>query len=96
MNSFKKITYDDYLKITESNHDIVEYLDDKVALMIYGNKMDYTMTLEESVLDCESPIEQLLAIELENLNLEGINKFNPFIDIVAIEKQKEIETKNNK
>lgn len=96
MSSFKKITYDDYSKIIESKHDITEYLEDRVSLMLFGNKMEWIMMLEESVLDCESPIEQLLAVELENIGLERMSKFNPFIDVIGIEKQKEIITKNNR
>lgn len=51
---------------------------------------DYQMELEESLIDCESPIEQLLSMALESLNIKNIFKFNPFIDVIEIEKQKEI------
>ena len=49
------------------------------------------MLLEESLINCESPIEQLLSMALESLNIKNIFKFNPFIDIIEIEKQKEIQ-----
>lgn len=49
-----------------------------------------------SITECESPIEQLLAITMENMNLLGIFEFNPLIDIISIEKQCEIICSKNK
>ena len=49
-----------------------------------------------SISECESPIEQLLALTMENMNLLGMFNFNPLIDIVSIEKQCEIKCNKNK
>jgi len=95
MENFIKITEDIYYDI-DREKEIEDYLVNKVSLHLLALSSDAKMKLEESLIDCESPIEQLLSLALEELNLKHIYKFNPFIDVVEIEKQKEIECENNK
>ena len=94
MNNFKKITEDFYYD--EDTGDIEKYLCDRVSMLLQGNEVDNQICLEQSLIECESPIEQMLSIEFEEINLLGMINFNPFIDIVAIDKQVEIECQNKK
>lgn len=87
MEHFKKITEDLYYD-EEGNVD--KYLCEKVSTILLGNKADDDMRLDEALIGCESPIEQLLALELEWIRLKEIYSFNPFVDVIDIEKQKEI------
>lgn len=98
MERFIKITEDLYYDLDRlnSNGDISNYLVDKVSLHLLALKSDAEMIFEESLIDCESPIEQLLSLALEDLNIKNIYKYNPFIDVVEIEKQKEIYCENKK
>lgn len=95
MERFKKITEEIYYD-TDRTEDIRNYLVDEVSLHLFALSADAKMVFEESLIDCESPIEQLLSLALENLNIKNIYKFNPFIDVVEIEKQKEIQCENKK
>jgi hypothetical protein len=83
MNKFKKITYDNFEKIDELLKDNV-----KETKRIYT--LDHEYGLSESMIDCESPIEQLLAMEFERIGLIDMNKFNPFVDVLEIENQSNI------
>ena len=98
MERFIKITEDLYYDIDriDRNEDISNYLVDNVSLHLLALSSDAEMNFEESLIDCESPIEQLLSLALENLNIKNIYKYNPFIDVVEIEKQKEIKSENKK
>ena len=93
MNEFIKINDDLYY---DETFDYSNYVCDKVKTQILGNVSDYEYTLTYSLIDCESPIEQLLSIELERLNLLDIHKFNPYIDVVGIEKQATIQCDKKK
>lgn len=92
----------DFIKITEDNFEdfvlgnIEYWLSDRVNTFYLGNKIEYEECINESLIDCESPIEQLLAIELEDLRLDRIVNFNPFIDVVGIDKQQEVIANNKK
>lgn len=94
MEKFKKITEENFENFVIDCH--YEWLSDRVSTFLIGNSSGHTMTLEESLINCESPIEQLLAIELADSRLDEINIYNPFIDVVGIDKQKEITVKNKK
>ena len=95
MEKFIKITEDIYYDIDRET-EIREYLVDEVSMHLTALSSDAEMILEESLIDCGSPIEQLLSLALEELNIKNIYKFNPFIDVVEIEKQKEIQCENKK
>lgn len=95
---FIKITEDLYYDIDriEKDTSIQDYLVEHVKWNLIPLISDTEMALEESLIDCESPIEQLLSLALEELHIKSIYKFNPFIDVVEIEKQKEIDCNNKK
>lgn len=95
MDKFTKITEDIYYDV-DREKDIKEFLVNQVALHLIALSSDAEMVLEESLIDCESPIEQILSLALEQLNIVNIYKFNPFVDIVEIEKQKELQCGNKK
>lgn len=89
----------DFIKITDEfaiNYDVDEYLVDKVYEFKKMENISNDTDLLFSVIDCESPIEQLLAIALEAIKIRDIKKYNPFIDIIDIEKQLEIKCGRNK
>ena len=94
MEKFKKITEENFDKFIDGNLD--DWLSEKVQTFLIGSCSGNTTRIEESLIDCESPIEQLLAIELEDLGLIDMVLFNPFIDVIAIEKQETIVAKGNK
>lgn len=94
MSEFKKITEDNFEDFISGNYE--EWLDKRINTFLIGSKVDNDCYLDQSLIDCESQIEQLLAIELASINLEGISMFNPFIDVVGIDKQKDISIKNKK
>lgn len=93
MENFKVITEEDYY---DENFDIYENIVDNVHNILFGNTCERRSAYEQSLIDCESPIEQLLALELEWINLEDIIYYNPYIDVVNIDKQAEIICGKNK
>lgn len=50
--------------------------------------------LKESLINCESPIEQMLALELANLKLYDAYLFNPNMNIIGVENQSQIKCNN--
>lgn len=94
MKNFKKITEENFEQFIEDGYS--EWITDSVESLLYPEICDYQLSLELSLIDCESPIEQLLALELERIGLENIYNFNPFIDVIGIQKQQEIKGKNKK
>lgn len=85
-----------FKKITEEIIDNEGWsLKDNVCNNVYHDVMcetrNFQFNLEYSLKDCESPIEQLLAVSLERINLLGFCHYNPFIDVIAIEKQQDIK-----
>lgn len=94
MDNFKKITDDNFIDFIENGYN--KWIEDKVNTFLIGNSCEFDLSLKSSLIDCESPIEQLLSIELANIQLENINLYNPYIDVVAIEKQKELNVNGKK
>lgn len=94
MGKFKKITEDNLTKLIDDGYE--NWLSDRVYTFFIGDICGIESNLQSSLIDCESPIEQLLALELESLDLEGIHVFNPYIDVLGIEKQQKIEAKGKK
>lgn len=88
MEKFIKITPSNFDEFIDDNYD--SWLCDRVKTFLIGNCVDNQCLMQESLINCESPIEQLLSIELENLRLDNICIYNPYIDVVAIERQKNI------
>lgn len=93
MKNFKKITYDlldkggyNFLKI-----DLV----DTVKQYIDFEMMNYEFSFLESLVGCESPLEQLFALTMDNFGLTTMVKFNPEIDVLTIENQYEVVISGN-
>lgn len=93
MGNFKKVTEEIFY--TE-DFEIKNYLDPKTYWGYRGNCDDYNMMLQESVIGCESPIEQMLSIELERANISRIEEYNPFITVSPIYKNYNIECEDAK
>jgi very-short-patch-repair endonuclease len=96
---------DDFTKITE---DIV-YSDERlknkeglpvcdwVRTMLIGDIISHEMTIEDSLIKCESPIEQALAIEMASKDFCNFTYFHAGrIDVIAVENQTEIDACGNK
>lgn len=94
MENFKKITENNFEEFALDEYK--NWVADRVNVFLLGNRMDYIYELEHSLVDCESPVEQLLALELQELRLEYISQYNPYVDVVKIEKQQEIKCGKNK
>lgn len=88
MKKFNKITED---MLEDEKFFVEKNVVDIVADTLYNNYSNYEFILQRSLIDCESPIEQLLAINLERINLLGMVVNNPFVDVIAIDKQQEIK-----
>lgn len=65
-------------------------LNTRIKYIIFGNSCDYEETLNMSLFDCESPIEQLLAISLSRIDFGNINKYNKYIDCSYIGNQQKL------
>lgn len=83
---FQKITEEDVIK-----GGLDEKLVSKVKEYYCGNMLEKEYEQNISLVNCESPIEQLLALALEENNIGTMGIFNPFIDVLSIENQKEID-----
>jgi len=87
VEEFVKIT-EDFL---EENEDILPYLvhDVKCAYIdCFQSKKD---SCETCLIDCESPVEQLLALALEEIDIVKTSFYNPFVDVVAVDPQQDVE-----
>lgn len=83
-----------FIKITDKileEENFKSYLVDEVRTNLTIETSECELGMMYAIADCESPIEQLLAIELERINLKNMYVLNPFIDVVEIEKQQEIK-----
>lgn len=95
MEKFKEINTENFEKFSlEENYE--NWLPDKVRTSLVAKSSLHKFSLEESLIDCKSPIEQLLAIELEDLKLTNTLKYNPFVDVVDVKKQEKIKVKDKK
>lgn len=98
MENFEKISINDFEKY-ENNKIIINNdlnLVSKVEEQINENINIYYNQLKESLINCESPIEQMLSLELESLHLDNSIYFNPNLEIIGFDKQCEIECNKNK
>lgn len=71
------------------------FLDEKVLYELNFLKDYYSIMLNDSIVNCESPVEQLLSLHLKDLKY-GFNHWNPFIDISDFIPNQEIICKNGK
>lgn len=88
MDGFKKITFEDMEK---DDFNCEEHLVENVKDYLENLKKSFLYSLDESLVDCESPIEQMLSIALIDIGIGNIYRFNPYIDILEIENQKYIQ-----
>lgn len=95
---------EDFIQINEeilngTNYYYKDDIEDFLCDNVIKNKKDFTYLnikdFREALLDCESPIEQILAIAIKDSRIEYINHYNPFIDL-GIATNQEIKCKNGK
>ena len=72
-----------------------DFLNEKVQIAYDRLNCENSCILQESLIDCESPIEQLLSLYLANLKM-SFNDWNPFIEVSQIGNNQEITCKNGK
>lgn len=96
MKNFEKFTEKKWDEMLDKGKDPKNLLKENVAIKIYDNTCNYEFGLLTSLVDCESPIEQLLAMEMFEHGIETICLYNPFIEVIAIDKQHEINVENKK
>ena len=96
MDKFIKIDESLYCYIVDNEENIQNYLVEDVKWDLIASISDEDICLTESLIGCESPIEQLLALSFEKLGIQNISNFNPFIDVLSIEKQYEIQCDKKK
>lgn len=83
-DKFEKITEED---VYDERENFFNKLCERAKRQYIGLCADYEIGLKDSLIDTESPIEQILALELSRCDLRNFNTFNPFIDVLDIEKQ---------
>ncbi len=88
MEQFKILNEEDI----EGNFELVTSVENKFKELM---KIKFE-ELSYSLIKCESPIEQILSLELNNLNLKYSCFLNRNIKILDIENQAQIECRNNK
>ena len=105
MGKNKTVSMGDFVKITEE----MAYSEERftnggklplcswIDILFTGNVVDFEMGFEDALIDCESPIEQALAIQM---TVMGILLFEYFyagrIEVTCIDKQAEVEACGNK
>lgn len=77
------------------NYNWYDFLNEKVQIAYTKLDCENSCILQESLIGCESPIEQLLSLYLANLNI-SFNDWNPFIEVSPISNNQEIVCKNGK
>lgn len=77
------------------NRNWYNLLDEKVKDYLDFLKEYYSANMNESLVDCESPIEQLFSLYLNDLRF-GFNHWNPFIEMSWPANNQEIICKNGK
>lgn len=87
---FEKFTEEIWEECANKGLPLTKRFVERVENQIKGDSNDYEYELIQSVVDCESPMEQLMSIAMLEVGVENINSFNPFIDVVVIEKQSQI------
>ena len=79
MKEFKKFNEDEWYKKWVDD-DIFEYLVDEVKYHLIGNSSDYQTSILQNLWICESPIEQLLYLDI--IKSLGDNEIaNPYVNI---------------
>ena len=94
MENFKKFTEDEWNAILEKGN-VYDFLVDKVANALNNDKSNYEARLTDYLWKCESPIEQLLYLEMLKLTYSSLNS-NPYVDVIAIDNQVEVNCGDEK
>lgn len=89
MEKFKKFSYEEWADMLGTQK-MYDSLVEKVKDRLIGKESDYLLGLAQELYKCESPIEQLLYIEIASMT-ENLGKSNPYVDIVAVDTQVEVE-----
>ena len=90
MKEFKKFTKRDIENAVENGDNIMQQLTDVVKSHYIELTNNSTIDFDFCLADCESPIEQMLAISLESLFVQNRLDIPLLVDVVAIEKQYEV------
>lgn len=89
---YEKITWEDF-----DNNTFEDKLCETAKINLYGNACDYEYEMKFSLVDTESPIEQVMAIELARYNLiDNFDLFNEYVEVLGIENQKDVECEGKK
>ena len=94
------MSLDGFIKITEEMiyHEVGKLpLCEWVSGIFTGHCCDYEYSLADAIVDCESPIEQAMALEMERIGLFNSRYFTAGeIDIVSIDKQVVLQVNEKK
>ena len=93
MNNFIKIDDCLYQDIIDNNLNIDDYLLDNVSKIKNSLEYETICDMNRCLIDCESPIEQILSITMNFMGLKHINRYNNFIDL-CIKNNREVICKN--
>lgn len=92
MKEFKKITEEEWL---DSNYKL-NLLPNNVKEMFQDKVSSFSNEILERLYECESPIEQMLYIEMKSVFNSNIwSTINNFVDVLGIEPQFKIKCKEN-
>lgn len=92
MDDFTIITQKNYNEVIKNPYNI---LIEEVYDWYKGLIIDYEFMLANCLIDCESPIEQLLSLCLTNLQI-SFNNWNPFVELSNFVSNQKIKCKNGK
>lgn len=95
MEEFKKFKEEEWYDIWE-NKSIYDFLVEQVKNNLIANESEYSILVIQDLWKCESPIEQLLFLEICKLTYLDYSPINPYVDISTIEIQKEIQCEKEK
>ena len=88
MNNFIKIDECLYQDIIDNNLNIDDYLLDNVEREKNSIEYGTICDMNSCLINCESPIEQILSITMNFMGLKHINRYNNFINLWISKKQK--------
>lgn len=94
MEKFKKFNCEEWTDMLGTKK-MYDSLVEKVKANLIGKESDFFLSLTQELYKCESPIEQLLYIEMMSMT-ENLYKSNPYVDIVTIDNQVEIKCGDEK
>jgi hypothetical protein len=97
MDKFHVLRESDFDKYEYNLDELIsQFTDEKLNGDIYITLRDEKYAILQSIVNCESPIEQAFAFAMHFSGFQGCIYFNPDVDIVAITNQPEITCGNKK